>query len=443
MNQPIVAVVGRPNVGKSTFFNRVSGKKTSIVEDRPGVTRDRVYADCEWNGCLFTLIDTGGLEIKSQDMMFRHIRTQAEVAVDTADIILFFTDAKSGLSADDYEVCSFLRKQKKPVFLVVNKVDHNNYEEYADFYALGLERLYPISAEAGYGVADLLDEVVRCFAVRVSPEEKEETLKIAVVGRPNAGKSSLTNKILGYDRTIVSDLAGTTRDAIDTDFAFEGRKYTIIDTAGIRRQRSIDDDVESYSVMRALGAVRRADACLLLLDATQEIAEQDVRLAGYINEQGKPAIVVFNKWDLVEKDTGTMNKFEQKLRLELKFMDYCKTAYISAMTGQRVEKLIHLVDEAVAASKYRATTGVLNDVLHDCVATNPPPLKNGRRLKILYATQVDMQPPTFVIFVNDARNMHFSYQRFLENKLRESFPLEGTPIKLFIRDRQDEGGFTR
>ena len=443
MNKPIVAVVGRPNVGKSTFFNRVAGRKASIVENRPGVTRDRVYADCDWNGCAFTLVDTGGLELKSTDVMFRHIRAQAEIAVDTADLILFFCDAKAGLSSDDYEVCSFLRKQKKPVFLVVNKADNNRYEEYADFYSLGMENLFAISSEAGYGVGDLLDEVVKALPRKVAPEEGSDRVRIAVVGRPNAGKSSLTNRILGYDRTIVSDVAGTTRDAIDTDFTYQGRKYTVVDTAGIRRQRSIGDDVENYSVMRALGAVRRADVCLLVLDSTQEISEQDVRIAGYINEQGKPAVVVLNKWDLVEKDTDTMNKFEKKLRQELKFMDYFKSVYVSALTGKRVEKILAAADEAVEASRYRATTGALNDVVHDCVSANPPPLKGGKRLKILYATQVEIQPPTFVIFVNDGSLMHFSYRRFLENKIRDAFPLEGTPVRLLIRDKTDEGGFTR
>ncbi len=443
MDKPIVAIVGRPNVGKSTFFNRVSGKKTSIVENRPGVTRDRVYADCDWNGCAFALVDTGGLELKSDDVMFRHIRTQAEIAVDTADLILFFCDAKTGLSSDDYEVCNYLRKQKKPVFLVVNKADNNRYEEYADFYSLGMDNIYPISSEAGYGVADLLDEIVKALPHRVAPEGESDRIRIAVVGRPNAGKSSLVNRILGYDRTIVSDMAGTTRDAVDTDFTYQGRKYTIVDTAGIRRQRSISEEVESYSVMRALGAIRRADVCLLVLDSTQEISEQDVRIAGYINEQGKPSVVVMNKWDLVDKDTNTINKYEQKLRLELKFMDYVKSAYVSALTGKRAEKLISLVDEVTEASKFRATTGTLNDVIHDCVASNPPPLKGGKRLKILYATQVDIQPPTFVVFTNDSSLMHFSYKRFLENKLREAFPLEGTPLRLFVRDKTDEGGFTR
>ena len=443
MDKPIVAIVGRPNVGKSTFFNRVSGRKTAIVENRPGVTRDRVYADCDWNGCAFVLVDTGGLELRSEDVMFRHIRTQAEAAVDMADLILFFCDAKTGLSSDDYEVCNYLRRQKKPVFLVVNKADNNRYEEYADFYSLGMDNIFPISSEAGYGVADLLDEIVRALPRRAEPEEKPESVRIAVVGRPNAGKSSLVNRILGYDRTIVSDIAGTTRDAIDTEFTCRGRRYTIVDTAGIRRQRSIGDDVESYSVMRALGAIRRADVCLLVLDSTCEISEQDVRIAGYINEQGKPSVVVMNKWDLVEKDTNTINRFERKLRLELKFMDYFRSAYISALTGKRVEKLLDTADEVYAASGFRATTGTLNDVIHDCVASNPPPLKGGKRLKVLYATQADIRPPTFVVFVNDSTLMHFSYKRFLENKLREAFPLEGTPIRLFVRDKTDEGGFTR
>ena len=443
MIKPIVAIVGRPNVGKSTFFNKVIGKRVSIVEDRPGVTRDRLYADCEWCGNLFTLIDTGGLEIKSTDIMFSHIRDQVMIALDTADVILFFTDFKSGLTAEDYEVASLLRRKKKPVILAVNKVDNFTHDAVADFYALGLGDVYPVSAESGMGVAEVLDEAVKLFKNKVTEDEYKDAVKIAVVGRPNTGKSSLVNRILGYDRTIVSDIAGTTRDAIDTPFECNGKKYVIIDTAGMRRNRSIDDNVESYSVMRALYAIERADVCLVVFDASEEISEQYVRIAGAVHEKGKPSVIVMNKWDLVEKDTYTINKFNDKLAEALKFMDYFKSITISAKTGKRADQVISLADYVFEHASSRVTTGLLNDVVQDAVSTTEPPSKNGKRLKIYYCVQVESNPPIFALHVNDASLLHFSYKRYLENALRKAFPLDGTPIRFAIKDKKEDEDFKR
>lgn len=442
MNKPIVAIVGRPNVGKSTFFNKAAGKRLSIVEDRPGVTRDRVYADCEWCGKFFTLIDTGGLELNSEDVMFHHIREQVLIALDLAEVILFFTDFKTGLTNEDYEVADMLRKKKKPVLVVVNKVDNYDPAAVAEFYCLGLGEIYPVSSESGTGVAEVLDECVRLFSNIVTEDPYADAIKIAVVGRPNAGKSSLVNRILGYDRTIVSDIAGTTRDAIDTPFEYEGRQYVIIDTAGIRRNRSIDDNVEAYSVMRAKYAIKRADVCLVVVDASEDLTEQDIRIAGYVHEEGKPSVIVMNKWDLVVKDTYTINKFEEKLSEDLKFMDYYKSVYISAKTGKRLEQVLKLCDGVFESSHTKISTGVLNDVIQDAVSTNEPPSVNGKRLKILYATQVDVCPPLFVVFVNDAGLLHFSYKRYLENCIRRAFQFDGTPIRFAIRDKKEEDGFT-
>lgn len=432
--KPFVAIVGKANVGKSTFFNKVSGDRKSIVLNEPGVTRDRLYADAEWLGRQFTLIDTGGIQVKSDDGMSKHIKHQAEIALDLAQVVLFFVDGKNGLTSEDYEVASLIRKTEKPIILVVNKIDNFKNLDLSDFYTLGIgEEIVPISSEHMMGVGDLLDEVIKYFPETDSDEDGER-IKIAVVGKPNAGKSSLTNCILGYERTIVSNIAGTTRDAIDTPFEFGERKYTIIDTAGIRRKRSIQDEsVESYSVMRALGSIRRCDVCLVVLDAGEEISEQDVRIAGYAHEQGKPTVIVLNKWDLIEKDTFTIEKYKKKLNADLAFMDYFKYITVSAKTGQRLPKLISLVDEVYDNSCFRASTGVLNDVLADMVAAVEPPSKNGRRLKIKYITQPTTCPPTFVLFVNDASLMHFSYKRYIENEMRKSFKLSGTPMKLFIR----------
>lgn len=437
MSKPLVAIVGRPNVGKSTFFNRIVGQRISIVEDTPGVTRDRLYADAEWCGHSFTLIDTGGLEIKSEDVMWSHIRAQAQIAVETADVIVFMLDGKTGLTHEDYEVAAYLRKSRKPILLVVNKLDNNEQHLLYDFYELGLGEPIGISAGQAKGLGDVLDEIVK-LAGKYETEEKEEALKIAVVGKPNAGKSSLVNKLLGYDRVIVSDIAGTTRDAIDTRIKIGDKEYILIDTAGIRRKRSVEEDLEQYSVMRSLGAVRRADVCLIVIDSSEELSEQDVKIAGYVHEQGKPSVVVMNKWDVVEKDTYTIEKYNRKLKEELKFMDYFIPTYVSAKTGKRVDNLIKLAERAYENASRRVSTGLLNDVLREAILTNEPPSKNGKRLKIYYVTEVSANPPTFVIFVNDDTLMHFSYRRYLENALRRSFDFEGTPIRLIIRNKNEK-----
>lgn len=437
MSKPLVAIVGRPNVGKSTFFNRIVGQRISIVEDTPGVTRDRLYADAEWCGHSFTLIDTGGLEIKSEDVMWSHIRAQAQIAVETADVIVFMLDGKTGLTHEDYEVAAYLRKSRKPILLVVNKLDNNEQHLLYDFYELGLGEPIGISAGQAKGLGDVLDEIVKLTG-KYETEEKEEALKIAVVGKPNAGKSSLVNKLLGYDRVIVSDIAGTTRDAIDTRIKIGDKEYILIDTAGIRRKRSVEEDLEQYSVMRSLGAVRRADVCLIVIDSSEELSEQDVKIAGYVHEQGKPSVVVMNKWDVVEKDTYTIEKYNRKLKEELKFMDYFIPTYVSAKTGKRVDNLIKLAERAYENASRRISTGLLNDVLLEAILTNEPPSKNGKRLKIYYVTEVSANPPTFVIFVNDDTLMHFSYRRYLENALRRSFDFEGTPIRLIIRNKNEK-----
>ena len=437
MSKPLVAIVGRPNVGKSTFFNRIVGQRISIVEDTPGVTRDRLYADAEWCGHSFTLIDTGGLEIKSEDVMWSHIRAQAQIAVETADVIVFMLDGKTGLTHEDYEVAAYLRKSRKPILLVVNKLDNNEQHLLYDFYELGLGEPIGISAGQAKGLGDVLDEIVKLTG-KYETEEKEEALKIAVVGKPNAGKSSLVNKLLGYDRVIVSDIAGTTRDAIDTRIKIGDKEYILIDTAGIRRKRSVEEDLEQYSVMRSLGAVRRADVCLIVIDSSEELSEQDVKIAGYVHEQGKPSVVVMNKWDVVEKDTYTIEKYNRKLKEELKFMDYFIPTYVSAKTGKRVDNLIKLAERAYENASRRVSTGLLNDVLREAILTNEPPSKNGKRLKIYYVTEVSANPPMFVIFVNDDTLMHFSYRRYLENALRRSFDFEGTPIRLIIRNKNEK-----
>ncbi|HIT78144.1 MAG TPA: ribosome biogenesis GTPase Der [Candidatus Limihabitans stercoravium] len=438
MTKPLVAIVGKPNVGKSTFFNKVCGGRISIVSDMPGVTRDRVYADAEWRGRKFTLIDTGGIQFESDDIMFRHIKKQAEIAVDLADVILFFTDLKTGLTREDYDVCDLLRKTNKPVLLVVNKVDNYLEADLTEFYSLGLGDFYPIAAEQKQGFGDLLEAVVENFPDE-DYDDNPDAIKIAVVGKPNAGKSSLVNRILGYDRTIVSDIAGTTRDAIDTPFTYNGKNYIVIDTAGMRRKRAIEDEsVEQYSVIRSLNAVRRADVCLIVMDANEGLSEQDVKIAGFIHDEGKPSVVVINKWDLVEKDTYTVEKFKKQLSTDLAFMDYFKYITLSALTGQRVGKLMEMVDYVYEKSNFRATTGLLNDVVTDAVRAVEPPSSKGRRAKIKYVTQPTTQPPTFVFFVSDAKLLHFSYRRYLENCIRRSFQLDGTPVKLVFRDDSDK-----
>ena len=437
MAKPLVALCGRPNVGKSTFFNKVTGKRLSIVQDRPGVTRDRLYVDAEWCGKPFTLIDTGGLELKSEDEMWRHILRQAEAAIDTADVIVFMTDAKTGMTASDLDVAEKLRKSGKPVVLAVNKWDNNNPELLYEFYNLGLGEPYGISSELGKGIGDLLDVVCSYFDT-VTTEDDPEVLKIAVVGKPNAGKSSISNRLLGFERTIVSDIAGTTRDAIDTPFTYHGKKYLLIDTAGIRKKKNVEEDLEYYSVLRAFAAVRRADVSIIVVDAEQGLTEQDVKIAGYVHEQGKPSVVVMNKWDLIEKDTNTVNEFKKKVANDLAFMDYVETVFVSAKSGQRIGNILEYCERAVEHSRFRAKTGVLNDLIMDAVRTSEPPSYQGRRLKIQYCVQAEIAPPTFIFFVNDGGLVHFSYRRYLENCLRRAFDFSGTPIRLYFREREEE-----
>ena len=436
MANPLIAIVGRPNVGKSTFFNKVVGRKISITDDRAGVTRDRLYADSEWRGKAFSIVDTGGIELRSEDTMWKEIKKQAEVAIDTAQVIMFFVDGREGLTTSDYDVADMLRRSKKPVILVVNKIDEYSEEKVFEFYSLGLGEPYAVSAEHGTGIGDVLDEAVSWF--EKSENVEDESIKIDVVGKPNAGKRSLVNKLLGFERSIVTNIAGTTRDAIDTKFTYDGRNYTIIDTAGIRKKSKVEDDVEYYSVMRAFDAVRRADVCLLVVDSADGLTEQDTKIIGYVHEQGKPSVVVMNKWDLIEKDTNTINKFEAELKEDLKFMDYFKSVYISAKTGQRTEKILSIVDEVYAHAHHRIATGVLNDIISDAVRANEPPSYNGRRLKVYYSSQVAVAPPTIVLFVNSSDLLHFSYQRFLENVLRKSFDFSGTPIKILTREKNGD-----
>lgn len=435
MANPLVAIVGRPNVGKSTFFNKVVGKRLSIVENFPGVTRDRLYADAEWCGKFFTLVDTGGLELKSTDEMWIHIQKQAEIAIDTADVIILFTDAKTGLTSADYDVADKLRKSGKPVVLAVNKLDNYDQGKLFEFYNLGLGEPFGISAEHSMGIGDLLDEVVSFFKDK-GDEKDDESVKIALVGKPNAGKSSICNKLLGFDRTIVSDIAGTTRDAIDTPFTYNGKKFTLIDTAGIRKKKNVEEDLEYYSVLRALGAIRRADVSVVVIDAREGITEQDVKICGYVHEQNKPSVIVMNKWDLIEKDTHTVEKFNANLAKNLKFMDYLTSVYVSAKSGQRTEKIFSLVEKVYDNARKRVATGVLNDLIFDAVRVNEPPSVNGKRLKINYCTQTGVTPPTFTLFVNDAALMHFSYKRYLENCIRNAYGFEGTPIYIGTREKE-------
>lgn len=437
MKKPIVAVVGRPNVGKSTFFNKITGKKISIVKDKPGVTRDRIYCDAEWCGKSFTMIDTGGIELKSQDEMWQHIKKQAEIAIETSDVILFMCDVKGGLTASDIEVASMLRRSNKPIVLAINKLDNYDESLLYEYYELGLGEPIGISCEQGKGLGDLLDEICSHFDSSALAEE-DESVKIAIVGKPNAGKSSLANRLLGFDRTIVSNIAGTTRDAIDTPFTYNGQSFTLIDTAGIRKKKSVYEDVEYYSVVRAFGAIRRADVCLVVVDSTEGLTEQDVKILGYVHEQGKPSVVVMNKWDAVEKDTFTIEKFKKKLDVDLAFMDYYKSIFVSAKTGLRAEKILSLALESLQNSRKRISTGTLNDLIGDAVRTTEPPTKHGRRFKIYYTVQDGIEPPTFIMFVNNQELMHFSYKRFIENTLRNALDFSGTPIRLIIREKTEE-----
>lgn len=435
--KPLVAVVGRPNVGKSTFFNKICGKRISIVKDTPGVTRDRLYADAEWCGYRFTLIDTGGIELKSDDTMFKHIRAQAQAAIDLADVVVFFTDGKDGVTASDYDVAEILRTARKPVILVVNKLDNFEVEKTYDFYALGLGEPFPVSCEQGKGLGEVLDEIVKHFSERIE-EEDEQAVKIALVGKPNVGKSSLVNRLLGFERVIVSDVAGTTRDAIDTPFTYNGTAFILIDTAGMRRKRAIEDEsVEDYSVMRTIAAVRRADVVLVVMDASEPITEQDVKVAGLVHEEGKPSVIVMNKWDKVDKDAYTMLEAEKKLAEELAFMSYFKSVFTSAVSGQRAEKLIELAMQSYENASRRVPTGLLNEVVNEAVAMNEPPSPGGRRLKILYASQPETNPPHIVIFVNNETLVHFSYKRYLENAVRKAFDFSGTPVRLTFRNKKE------
>ncbi len=436
MANPLIALVGRPNVGKSTFFNKVAGRKISITEDRPGVTRDRLYTDASWRNKNFTMVDTGGIELKSEDVMWKEIAKQADVAIETADVILFFTDGREGLHPSDYDVADILRRSKKPVILVVNKIDDYSPEKVFEFYSLGLGEPFAVSAEHSQGIGDVLDEAIAYF-----PEHTEEavpSLKIAVVGKPNAGKSSLVNRLLGSERSIVTPMAGTTRDAIDTLFERNGKAYTIIDTAGIRKKKNVDDNVEYYSNMRAFDAVRRSDVCLLVVDSEEGLTEQDVRIIGYVHEQGKPSVIVMNKWDLIEKDTHTVNRFEEKLKEDLKFMDYYKSIYISAKTGQRVDKILAAAEEVYAHASFRVSTGALNDLISDAVRLQEPPSYLGRRMRVYFSQQVGVCPPLFVLHVNDEGLLHFSYARYLENTIRRAYDFSGTPIKIVVREKKDE-----
>lgn len=438
MAKPIVAVVGRPNVGKSTLFNRIAEERISIVEDTPGVTRDRVYAEAEWLNHKFTLIDTGGLEPESNDFILKQIYVQAEIAMETADVILFVVDVKTGVTDADMQIANILRRTRKPIILVVNKVD--DLRKYGNdiyaFYQLGLGDPFGVSAGQVTGLGDLLDEVVKNFKQDSEQEEDDDTIKVAIVGKPNVGKSSLVNKILGEERVIVSDIAGTTRDAIDSPCEKDGQKYVFIDTAGIRRKSKIKENIEKYSIIRAVAAVERADICILMINATEGITEQDTKIAGIAHEMGKPTIIVVNKWDLIEKDNKTMNNFIKDIELEFKYMSYAPKMFISAKTGQRVHKLFEMVKFCNENSTRRVSTGMLNEVLIEAMAMNQPPAEKGKPLKIYYITQVSVKPPTFILFVNDTHLLHFSYKRYIENQLREAFGFEGTPIHFIIRNKE-------
>ena len=441
MAKPLVAVVGRPNVGKSTFFNKISGKRISIVEDVPGVTRDRITADAEWLGHAFPLIDTGGIDPASDDVLLSQMREQAEAAMDLADVILFFTDARTGLTDDDKDVANLLRRTRKPVLLVVNKVDYLGLDDSLyDFYELGLGDPIGISSVNMLGFGDLLDQMVALFPEKTEQEEEEAPIQLAIVGRPNVGKSSLTNRLLGEKRTMVSDIAGTTRDAIDTLYRdADGTLYNIIDTAGIRRKRAIEEaSVERYSVLRAIAAIRRCDVALLMIDAEDGVTEQDARIAGLIHDEGKAVIVVVNKWDLPEKETGTYEKYQKQIREDLKFMPWAPVLFISARTGQRTAQVLPRVRQVYETAGKRITTGILNDVLNEALNDLQPPAQGGKRLKIYYATQGGVRPPTFVLFVNEEKLMVFSYQRYLENYFRKTFDLEGTPIRFILREKKKE-----
>ena len=440
MSKPVVAVVGRPNVGKSTLFNVLAGEKISIVKDTPGVTRDRIYADVSWLDREFTLIDTGGIEPESRDIILSQMREQAQIAIDTADVILFLTDVRQGLQDADAKVADMLRRSGKPVVLVVNKVD--SFDKFMadvyEFYNLGIGDPIPISASSRLGLGDMLDALIAHFPEHAGEEEEDERPRVAIVGKPNVGKSSIINKLLGEQRVIVSDIAGTTRDAIDTEVVHYGKEYVFIDTAGLRRKNKIKEELERYSIIRTVTAVERADVVLVVIDATEGVTEQDAKIAGIAHERGKGIIIVVNKWDAIEKNDKTMREYESKVRQVLSFMPYAEIMYVSAKSGQRLPKLFEKIDMVIQNQTLRVATGVLNEIMMEAVAMQQPPSDKGKRLKLFYITQVAVKPPTFVIFVNDKELMHFSYTRYLENKIREAFGFKGTSLKFFIRQRKEK-----
>lgn len=438
MARPIVAIVGRPNVGKSTIFNRIIGERLAIVEDRPGVTRDRIYGSAEWNGKPFSIIDTGGIEIYGEDELLKQVRVQAELAVEESDVILFVTDGKAGMTPADETIAQMLFRSNKPIVLAVNKMDnHAKMEEVYEFYTLGIGDPVPVSGTHGMGIGDLLDEIVKRLPEKPSDEYGEEVIKIALIGRPNVGKSSLVNALLGEERVIVSEVAGTTRDAIDTPFEKDGQKYVLIDTAGIRKRGKVYETTEKYSVMRSMQAIERSDVALIVLNGEEGITEQDKHIAGYAHEAGRASLFVVNKWDAVEKDDKTMQRFTEMVRDHFLFMSYAPVVFLSATTKQRLHKLLPVVQHVAEQHSMRVPTNVLNDIVADAVAVNPPPTDKGRRLRINYITQVAVKPPTFILFVNDPELMHFSYERYLENRIRTAFPFEGTPMRLATKRKND------
>ena len=440
MSKPVVAIVGRPNVGKSTLFNVLAGEMISIVKDTPGVTRDRIYADVSWLDKEFTMIDTGGIEPDSRDVILSQMREQAQIAIDTADVIVFITDVKQGLQDSDSKVADMLRRSGKPIVLVVNKVD--NFDKYMadvyEFYNLGIGDPIPISAASRLGLGDMRDVVISHFPEGAGEEEEDERPRIAIVGKPNVGKSSIINKLLGENRVIVSNIAGTTRDAIDTAIKHNDKEYVFIDTAGLRRKNKIKEELERYSIIRTVTAVERADVVLMVIDATEGVTEQDAKIAGIAHERGKGVIIVVNKWDAIEKNDKTMREYENKIRQVLSYMPYAEIMYVSAMTGQRLNKLYDMIDMVIENQTLRVATGVLNEIMTEAVAMQQPPSDKGKRLKLYYITQVAVKPPSFVIFVNDKQLMHFSYTRYLENKIREAFGFRGTSLKFFIRERKEK-----
>ncbi|MBO6206996.1 MAG: ribosome biogenesis GTPase Der [Lachnospiraceae bacterium] len=437
--KPVVAVVGRPNVGKSTLFNALAGERLSIVKDTPGITRDRLYTDVEWLDKSFTLIDTGGIEPDSKDIILSQMREQAQIAIDTADVIMFMTDVRQGLVDADSKVADMLRRSGKPIVLVVNKVD--SYEKMMpdvyEFYNLGLDEPYPISASERQGLGDLLDKVISYFPEGMAETEEDDTPKVAIIGKPNVGKSSIINRLIGEKRLIVSDIAGTTRDAVDTRLKRNNKEYIFIDTAGLRRKNKIKEELEKYMIVRTVSAVERCDVAVLVIDATEGVTEQDAKIAGIAHERGKGMIVVVNKWDLVEKDNKTLNEFTKKIRDTLSFMPYAELLFVSAETGQRLPKLYEMIDVVIENHAMRVQTGVLNEIMAEAVALQQPPTDKGKRLRLFYITQASVKPPTFVIFVNDKELMHFSYTRYIENKIREAFGFQGTPLKFIIRERKE------